>query len=107
MLQFDDLQTTEFCPTDNLPWPPLSSVLGGIRFHHGLSINHRVAEPALVAINSAQITDIHPALRAIRSPVRISGSEPGTMIEESILQGLAPILERHGNNPGRCSVPQQ
>ena len=47
--------------------------------------------PALVAMNSAQITDIQPALTASRAPVRISGKAAGRMILENKPQGRAPM----------------
>ena len=47
--------------------------------------------PALVAINSAQITDIDPELRPMRRPVMISGKAPGRVIREKIDSRPAPI----------------
>jgi len=47
--------------------------------------------PALVAMNSAQMTDIHPALTATRMPVNISGREAGMMILRKRLQNPAPM----------------
>lgn len=48
--------------------------------------------PWLVAMNSAQITDIHPLLIAILAPVNISGSVAGIIISLNILTLPAPIL---------------
>ena len=47
--------------------------------------------PALVAINSAQITLIHPELRPMRKPVMISGKAPGRVIREKMANRPAPI----------------
>lgn len=49
-------------------------------------------KPALVAMNSAQMTDIHPAESASRIPVSTSGAAPGITTLRMTLARLAPML---------------
>ncbi len=69
-------------------------IISAIRRGVSISVDASTIEkpnPALVAINSAQITDIHPALTATREPVSISGSDAGIMILRNTVQNPAPI----------------
>lgn len=47
--------------------------------------------PALVAMNSAQMTLIHPALRPMRRPVIMSGSAEGSVTLEKTVNRPAPM----------------
>ena len=47
--------------------------------------------PALVAINSAQMTLIQPALSPMRRPVIMSGNADGRVTFEKIVNGPAPM----------------